>query len=187
VGGEPSYVSLVTTPGWLQLRKTGASNPAALVKLEGVRAAWGATNVKLLCELLGIKLVIEAFSYDGACRVTIEPGLCSATIFIDKSGSPQRQRFTIAHEIAHVLRHKAGVLYKDISVGLSRGLIEDDANEFAAALLMPNDEVRESIGLIATDGKSSHWIADMMARRYDVSLSVAQERLDKVYHGTSGW
>ncbi|MFX5225882.1 ImmA/IrrE family metallo-endopeptidase, partial [Acinetobacter baumannii] len=63
--------------------------------------------------------------------VTIKvPGL-NPCIFIDKNMPSDRQRFTLAHELGHAIMHK-----------LPSENMEDEANRFASALLMPSKDIR---------------------------------------------
>src|SRR5262249_10949802 len=67
-------------------------------------------------------------------------------IGVNTSTSPRRQRFTIAHELGHLLLHKGKPLITDYSVLISNrddtssmgtDKEEIEANGFAAAILMP--------------------------------------------------
>lgn len=70
-------------------------------------------------------------------------------IYVNQEQPIERQRFTIAHEIAHFILHKdlinaqrGSILYrKDFT---SSDPIEKQANFFAAALLMPKDEIEKA-------------------------------------------
>lgn len=75
-------------------------------------------------------------------------------IVINENEPRQRQRFTIAHELGHFLLHTRttgeqfvdmradlNVFYRAVSFGNSSQ--EQDANLFAANLLMPKEEVQE--------------------------------------------
>jgi len=68
-------------------------------------------------------------------------------IYLSASDHPNRQRFTCAHEVGHVVKHENDgdfefVDYRDMTA--SMGIDEDEryANAFAAALLMPEAQVR---------------------------------------------
>lgn len=68
------------------------------------------------------------------------PGM-NGTIFLKHGEYPLRSRFTLAHEIGHlVLGHRNGGVITDFYRGRADGYVdpqERDANEFAAELLMP--------------------------------------------------
>jgi len=55
--------------------------------------------------------------------------------FMNKELSTDRLRFTLAHEIGHVVMHKSKLTAD----------MEREANEFAAELLMPKDEIYEEL------------------------------------------
>lgn len=69
-------------------------------------------------------------------------------IFINKYENIRRQRFTIAHELAHYILHKNNKkLVKDLIFfrDENNNDEEKEANEFAAELLMPEERVRDYI------------------------------------------
>lgn len=71
---------------------------------------------------------------------SVEPGK-AGTIFLKNGEYPLRSRFTLAHEIGHVvLGHRNDGVITDFYRGRLNGhssTAERDANEFAAELLMP--------------------------------------------------
>jgi Zn-dependent peptidase ImmA (M78 family) len=74
-----------------------------------------------------------------------------AAIYLSADDHPNRKRFTCAHEIGHFVRHgEEDFEYVDYRDGTaSMGIDEEErfANAFAAALLMPEREVRRLHGL----------------------------------------
>ena len=60
-----------------------------------------------------------------------------ATMWVNASDHPVRRRFTIAHELGHLLLHTIGIQFRDHAFGPSSDWKENQANEFAASLLMP--------------------------------------------------
>lgn len=58
-----------------------------------------------------------------------------AVIWYRMTDAPVRQRFTLAHELGHLLLHGEGVAFRDDT--FSGGPREVEANVFAAHLLMP--------------------------------------------------
>jgi len=72
-------------------------------------------------------------------------------IFVNEDSSPERRRFTIAHELGHFVLHRAkrrtfncdkAAVHLSLE---SAGVIEREADEFASNLLMPGDVLRERI------------------------------------------
>lgn len=116
--------------------------------------------------------------YDGSIQKSGKDSFCiKVSPFVNK----QRRNFTIAHELGHlflhmgfrtnseVWKHQEECIYRRF--GSSEQ--EYQANEFAAAFLMPKDEYISYVDEIAEDN-----IIDMeaVARRFNVSLSAAVNR-----------
>ncbi len=103
---------------------------------EMVRRTWGIPNGPLFgltdfVERAGILVVecdLSSIGVDGLTIRTIGSPPC---IFIDESAPGDRQRFTLAHELGHVVMH-----------GVPSATMEDEANLFASALLMPRRDIR---------------------------------------------
>jgi Zn-dependent peptidase ImmA (M78 family) len=115
-----------------------------------------------------------------------------AVIAVNALHHPNRQRFTIAHELAHVLLHReviSGQVHVDKEFRVRPDLVlnrdqlaasgtdprEMEANAFASELLMPKDWVQREI----EDG----WNIDddekiaSLARKFRVSVAAMQFRL----------
>ena len=100
--------------------------------------------------------------------------------------SQVRQRFTVAHEIGHYVLHVKGQqqqLFVDRSIfnrdeGSSTGddAEEVQANQFAAALLMPEKMVREEIAKSAFDLDDEDDVSNL-AKRFNVSAAAMTFRL----------
>ena len=76
----------------------------------------------------------------------------SKTIYVNCQDSPQRQRFTIAHELGHALLHapelqknpNLGIFYRrPLGDGAFDSIEEQQANRFAAYLLVPEAFIKE--------------------------------------------
>lgn len=132
-----------------QRQAQGAVDPIAMVRRMGVESFYGdlGKNVSGKLEMDG----------DGA------------RIYVDDE-YPRRARFTIAHELGHFVdnRGKPGkVEHVDYLDGTSN-LEEFGANEFAGALLMPEDQFRAD----AAKG----WSNGTIARLYSVSQAAVKVR-----------
>ena len=101
--------------------------------------------------------------------------------------APVRQRFTIAHEIAHFLLHLKKnrksqlfidrfVFRRDENSSTGKDREEVEANRFGAALLMPASLVRKEIRKHELDLDDSEAI-DFLARRFLVSTAAMTNRL----------
>lgn len=89
---------------------------------------------------------------------------------------PNRQRFTIAHEIGHLLLHKADVHLDKTFVHRrdetsSRAVDPDEieANRFAAELLMPYEMIMEDLLVQDIDVENENELKEL-ARRYQASV-----------------
>ena len=116
-----------------------------------------------------------------------------AVIGVNQAHLPERQRFTIAHELGHLELHKGTPVHFDravVHVNLRNAISsqavdreEIEANRFAAELLMPEAFLRRDVDELRANG-----IADVMdetliaelARRYRVSLQAMTFRLSNL-------
>jgi Zn-dependent peptidase ImmA (M78 family) len=105
---------------------------------------------------------------------------------------PNRQRFTIAHEIGHLDLHrnfitdqihvdkKFAVLMRDPSSATGTDRLEIEANRFAAELLMPEWAVRRVLDHESIDIDDDRTIADI-AKKFRVSRQALQYRLINIF------
>jgi len=111
------------------------------------------------------------------------------TVGVNKSHHPNRQRFTIAHELGHFLLHgqETKIFVDDGPVVLFRNLAssegtqrqEIEANIFAAALLMPEDIIREQLALQPIDAFDDMSVKHL-AGQFGVSVRAITIRLTKL-------
>lgn len=125
---------------------------------------------------LGIDVLHTTLDPDIAGAIVKDPDQ-DPTILLNGIDSPNRKRFTCAHEIGHYVRRKSNpdnYEYVDFRGMLSAAGTNDDeiyANEFAASLLMPEREVRR----LAKDKTEVE-----LAWRFDVSREAMHFRLDNL-------
>ena len=95
------------------------------------------------------------------------------SIYINKDDIPQRQRFTIAHEIGHIiLHHQNNGDFKEVDFRNTDELPtqkEIEANAFAATLLMPKEQTVEMWNILQD--------IDDIANYFKVSKAAAAIRL----------
>jgi IrrE N-terminal-like domain len=83
---------------------------------------------------LGVRVLkTESPGWIGAVDSTIDP----PTVWIDSDDFAVRQRFTLGHELGHLLLHPLGRKLRDANFARKGDVEEAEANEFAAALLIP--------------------------------------------------
>ena len=114
-------------------------------------------------------------------------------IVYNKRQAVTRQRFTIAHEIAHLALHKGTPVHVDHQFRINlrdpnsaRGtdIEEIEANAFAANLLMPAIWLRQELRSGLVDIENSEEIT-ALADRYQVSLQAMVVRLTSVFSTAS--
>jgi len=162
--------------------------------LEEAKISVPPVSVARIAGLLGVSILREPLAGtlsgmlvgDGKCWVIGVNSLHSAT----------RQRFTVAHELGHLVLHREelstraphideqknlSVLFRnpDSALGISQSEVE--ANRFAAELLMPtsllvNDMTSELVSLIDDEEQ----LIEQLARRYRVSAQAMAIRLNQL-------
>jgi Zn-dependent peptidase ImmA (M78 family) len=104
---------------------------------------------------------------------------------------PNRQRFTIAHEIGHLVMHRAilstevhvdhtfAVLMRDATSATGQDDKERQANHFAAALLVPRDLLDKELKgkSFDIDGQSP---VDELAKKFRVSKQMIEFRISNL-------
>ena len=103
-------------------------------------------------------------------------------IRINRHETRERQRFTLAHEIAHYLlhrdeidRHEEGIVDNVLYRSGASEQTEYEANRLAADLIMPSNLVREKMDTLGTP--TSDEIIDRMAEIFQVSKAAMEIRL----------
>lgn len=158
-------------------------------------------DVEKIAELCEIKVLYKKLDVSGSCmnfhslanEEISEYNTDSdiRTIYVNILDPEFRQRFTIAHEIGHILLGHEGISHRDTSYTVYKGIIdrmnEVSANGFAAELLMPEQLLRAA--LLTTmkeldydaEGKFSEsdidYIAVNTASKMNVSLESLRYRL----------
>lgn len=111
--------------------------------------------VDVIAHRLGLRVDYAPLGNEVAGILVIDEGV--ATIGVNHAHPEVRQRFTIAHEIAHFVLHREycslfidkeyTAIFRDIRAASGKDRLEIQANQFAAALLMPiallEAEIRE--------------------------------------------
>lgn len=137
---------------------------------DALRDVWdlGADPVPKLAELLeehGIKIVsVDSPRVDGlAARIERDGHPPVPIIMIAKGAWSERKRFSLAHELAH--------LVLDMADGVD---VEKVANRFAGAFLVPGEVLRQEIGQRRTEISLGE--LRVLKRRYGVSLQALTYR-----------
>lgn len=102
-----------------------------------------------------------------------------AFMAISSSESNTRQRFTIAHELGHFFLHPQKdtfIEFRDNKKNIARGIKEVQANQFAAALLMPKKILEKDVKNFMETGITESVIR-FLADKYLVSEDAMKYRL----------
>lgn len=113
----------------------------------------------------------------------------TAVIGVNALESETRQRFTIAHEIGHLVLHDAelhvdedfGVRFRDARSGQAVDAAEIEANQFASHLLMPAAFLRKDVRAHAVVDLDDSETIEQLARKYGVSVQAMTFRLAKLF------
>lgn len=142
-------------------------------------------EIEDLVKKLGIELKISSlesmsgFAYQKEGRKVIG---------VNEDESSKRQRFTIAHELGHMLMHGENdvqfdnknefVYFRDDNSTTGLSPKEVEANAFAAELLMPSEKLRSKIatlgGIDMTDDDTK---VEKLAKEFGVSFTAMSVRL----------
>lgn len=157
---------------------------AQLLKRAGVGGP--PVDVEKVAAQLSIR--VEQADLDEDCSgILIRSDEDGAVIGVNWDHHPNRQRFTIAHEIGHFLLHKGGTFidkgtyarFRDQQSGSGTVSEEKQANQFAAALLMPAEWVKEAFKAHPFDPADGSALQDL-ADAFQVSTQAVMFRISNM-------
>jgi Zn-dependent peptidase ImmA (M78 family) len=130
------------------------STPENLIELaENKGLETDPVNVSELAIILGIAVRYEPMKDEESGSLKKERKTGNWVMTVNSLHHPHRQRFTIAHEIAHRIRHAANSDSFEDTTFFRNGdsnWMETEANSFAAALLMPEKSFTEFIEKVSS-------------------------------------
>lgn len=118
-------------------------------------------NICSIIENSGV-IIYEMDAYDKFDGISFFTELGYAVIIVNKSFSNDRKRFTIAHELGHILLHNESNF--PVSEFRDEKVKEKEANSFASEFLMPANEIKNSLrGITLGDVAKlkSYWLTSM--------------------------
>jgi Zn-dependent peptidase ImmA (M78 family) len=134
-------------------------------------------NLDGIAQDLGLKVYKELLGQDIAGMIArdLEKGGSSGfAIYLNSREHSNRQRFTLAHEIAHFVLHfdliESGITDDRMYRSQLTNSYETQANRFAASMLMPRTLVKKFV-----DERLSE---EEMAKRFQVSNAAMKIRLE---------
>ncbi len=132
---------------------------------------------KILEEKVGIKIIFLPLPQD--LSVASTKGDFGTAILINTNDSPWRRNFDLAHEFFHVLTwdlFSTEEVYQETHAA-KKTRIEQLAEVFASALLLPEEEIRKEIGLRRREKTIDYSSLTEVAREFDVSIAALLWRL----------
>lgn len=166
--------------------KRGEPGSAAQELLQSQGIAKPPVPVERVAKALGVRVAFEPFEGELSGLLYREPG-GGDVVLVNSLTAKTRQRFTVAHELGHLLLHEAplqvdrplSVRFRDERSSLAVDQEEIEANRFAAALLMPGDWVlRDADRLLGRRPRlTDQALVEELAKQYGVSRQAMEFRL----------
>jgi Zn-dependent peptidase ImmA (M78 family)/transcriptional regulator with XRE-family HTH domain len=132
----------------------GAEAVASVVRRSWLVPTGPIRNLVELVELAGCVVIHCDFQAIGVDGLTLKPAGLPYCMFINSAMPADRQRFTIAHELGHVVMHQN-----------PNAEMEAQADAFAAALLMPKSDIAAELSgglsLQRIAAMKNHWRVSM--------------------------
>ncbi|WP_406442505.1 ImmA/IrrE family metallo-endopeptidase [Streptomyces sp. NBC_00631] len=135
-----------------------------------------------LAKQLGATVVPQNLASDVSGMLLRNDG--QQVIGINQTHTKNRRKFTVAHELGHLLLHRGRPLildsdlrinYRDSVSSMATDREEIEANRFAAALLAPEAMVRASAARVSAP--SADDLVDALAREFEISAQAMSFRL----------
>lgn len=118
---------------------------------------------------------------DGFLLIRPQDKKDSQIIAVNKHRSLEWKRFIIAHEVAHfILHYNVGTAYIHRENVKGKDERENDADYFAAALLMPNDSFKRVHNKLVKDGLKDNALYIQLASVFKVPLGSVTRRISEL-------
>lgn len=163
----------VATPE--DIKPCGLGNAGIEAFAERVLAAFGSPlqgfeSLKSLVERFGGRVTFSDESNSDAITVLQKH---SFTITLSRDASVERQSFSLAHELGHYFLHSRQGSVPLTAYRYGTQKTEQEANRFAAALLMPKDEFTKAWNEC---GFKEMLRAAVLSGRFHVSMAAVENR-----------
>lgn len=164
-------------------RKEMSGNVACLTKEDAIAKAAaekkenGYIDIVQLANYCGVRVVGKDLSNDESAYISYNEENDEFTIYVNANHSKERQRFSIAHELAHYIEHKDKIkelkqVDREGIHSLSRDE-EEKADSIAADILMPESVFKESLLKLGIKEKIdiiTENIVNSLAKEFNVSF-----------------
>ena len=144
--------------------------------------------IERIAKLLEIRMEYAPLDGELSGLVYIREGV--PIVGINTLHAPNRRRFTLAHELAHILLHRdelenavhvdRGSLRRDVLASAGMDPIEIEANAFAAELLMPTEFLKSALEGRSVDLEDDKAVG-ALAKRFRVSDAAMRYRLSSLW------
>ncbi len=144
-------------------------------------------KIEEIAKSRGLKVVPYPLGDDVSGLLSIENGI--GTIGYNQTEPNVRRRFTIAHELGHYELHREKshlfvdkqFIYRSQNSGntLENQKMEQEANYFASAILMPNDLLRKEVEKIHLDLGNEEALREL-AKAFEVSVTAMSVRISSL-------
>jgi Zn-dependent peptidase ImmA (M78 family) len=145
------------------------------------------TPVEKIAKLLGAQVRFAPFDDELSGMIYIKDGV--PIIGVNSLHHPNRQRFTIAHELGHLELHTEMIsttvhvdkdfpaLMRDTASATGTEEIEIQANQFAAELLMPTAAIEEALSSKPQFDIDDESPIEELAKKFRVSKQALEYRI----------
>lgn len=173
---QNSNTNKKSEPRWVPLQDTWTT-PEELLDILNVEQV--PVPIVRVAQLLGADVyLIDDVEWHGALEASVETG--EANIYVYRNMPDTRKRFTVAHELGHLILHgdekTEGAQYtvelRDHNFN-DTNQKEHQANGFGAGLLMPEDKVKNLVTFLGQDIRE-------LAESFEVSTPAMKNRLNKL-------
>lgn len=169
----------------LSSERVGQIRRLAAAKLAEFDYRQGAIEISKFAEFLGARVRYAPYDDGELAGMLVRQSNQQPIIAVNSSHPPNRQRFTIAHECGHLLLHDqelfvdeklSVVRNRDGKSSLAISAQEVEANQFAAEVLMPYNNIIEEIRDLNFDIEDESDTI-IMAKKYRVSRQAMSYRI----------
>jgi len=143
--------------------------------------------VEQLAQDAGAVISYQPFEAEDISGLLYRTAGSAPVIGVNSNNPKARQRFTIGHELGHLILHPGHELilerlirlnFRNATSSTASDEEEIEANHFAAELLMPHDLLRHSLSMLMQGRPLSDLeVVRRLTRRFEVSQSAMEYRL----------